>query len=247
VITNLKSALAITLGEDGSAIGVLSVSSSEKNAFSRDHLRVIQALGPRLGAALSNGRKLSEAQDNAVTDYLTGLPNSRSLYLHLDSEMARCRRRSACLGVFLCDLDGFKRINDDNGHPEGDRVLKAIAATLKECCREYDYVARMGGDEFVMLAPDTERSALDEKIERFRSAVELTGISLGHPGLSLSVGAASFVPFEGDVDADAILAQADKKMYANKRRRKGPAPPATEATPVRVDLLSARTSSLSVH
>ena len=220
VITNLKSALAIPLEEDGSAIGVLSLYSRERNAFSRDHLRVLQALGPRLGAALSNGRKLSEAQDNAVTDYLTGLPNSRSLYLHLDSEMARCRRRQACLGVFLCDLDGFKRINDEHGHLEGNRVLKAVAAALKECCRGYDYVARMGGDEFVVLAPDIAQAALDENVQRFRDAVELTGIRLGYAGLSSSIGAVVFVPSEGDVDADALLAEADRRMYAHKRRSK---------------------------
>ncbi len=220
VITNLKSALAIPLEEDGSAIGVLSLYSKEKNAFSRDHLRVLQALGPRLGAALSNGRKLSEAQDNAVTDYLTGLPNSRSLYLHLDAEMARCRRRQATLGVFLCDLDGFKKVNDEFGHLEGNRVLAAVAAALKECCRGYDYVARMGGDEFVVLAPDVRRADLEENLQRFRDAVELTGIRLGYAGLSTSIGAVVFEPSEGDVDADAVLAEADRKMYANKRRSK---------------------------
>jgi diguanylate cyclase (GGDEF)-like protein/putative nucleotidyltransferase with HDIG domain len=220
VVTNLKSAIAIPLEEDGSAIGVLSLYSREKNAFSRDHLRVLQALGPRLGAVLANGRKLSEAQDNAVTDYLTGLPNSRSLYLHLDSEMERCRRRVACLGVFLCDLDGFKRINDEFGHLEGNRVLKAVATALKEYCRGYDYVARMGGDEFVVLAPDIQQEALNEHIQRLRIAVEHTGVRLGYSGLSSSIGAVMFVPTEGDVDADAILAEADRRMYANKRRNK---------------------------
>ena len=220
VITNLKSAIAIPLEEDGSAIGVLSLYSREKNAFSRDHLRVLQALGPRLGAVLANGRKLTEAQDNAVTDYLTGLPNSRSLYLHLDSEMARCRRRAACLGVFLCDLDGFKRINDEFGHLEGNQVLKAVATALRECCRGYDYVARMGGDEFVVLAPDIDQAALNEHIQRLQDAVEQTGARLGYSGLSSSIGAVIFVPTEGDVDADALLAAADRRMYANKRRNK---------------------------
>jgi diguanylate cyclase (GGDEF)-like protein/putative nucleotidyltransferase with HDIG domain len=220
VMTNLKSAIAIPLEEDGSAIGVLSLYSRDKNAFSRDHLRILQALAPRLGAALVNGRKLSEAQDNAVTDYLTSLPNSRSLYLHLDAEMARCRRRGAGLGVFLCDLDGFKRINDEHGHLEGNRVLKAVAAALRECCRSYDYVARMGGDEFVVLVPDLTHEGLEENLQRLRAAVEMTGVRLGFANLSLSVGAVVFSPAEGDVDADAILAEADRRMYANKRRNK---------------------------
>jgi diguanylate cyclase (GGDEF)-like protein/putative nucleotidyltransferase with HDIG domain len=220
VITNLKSALAIPLEEDGSAIGVLTLYSREKNAFSRDHLRILQALGPRLGAALSNGRKLSEAQDSAVTDYLTGLPNSRSLYLHLDAEMAKCRDAGASLGVLLCDLDGFKKINDEYGHLEGNRALKAVAASLKECCRNYDYVARMGGDEFVMVLPDAGEAELEVNLPRFRAAVEMAGMRLGFAGLSLSMGAVAFSDAAGDVDADAILAEADRRMYANKRRRK---------------------------
>jgi diguanylate cyclase (GGDEF)-like protein len=223
VTTNLKSALAIPLEEDGSAIGVVSLYSRDKNAFSRDHLRILQSLGPRLGAALNNGRKLSEAQDSAVTDYLTGLPNSRSLYLHLDAEMARSRQRGVQLGVFLCDLDGFKKINDEYGHLEGNRALKAIASSLKECCRSYDYVARMGGDEFVLVLPDVEESGVDENAARFRQAVEIAGIQHGFAGLSLSIGAVVFSDADGDTDADAILAEADRRMYANKRRRKASA------------------------
>jgi diguanylate cyclase (GGDEF)-like protein/putative nucleotidyltransferase with HDIG domain len=219
VITNLKSALAIPLEEDGSAIGVLSLYSNSPNAFSRDHLRIVQALGPRLGAALSNSMRLSQAQDNAVTDYLTGLPNSRSMYLHLDAEIARCRRNTR-LGVYLCDLDGFKRINDEHGHLQGNHVLKAVAAALKGCCRTEDYVARMGGDEFVVLISAKESESLEAPVQRLRNAVETTGRLLGHPGLSLSVGVAVCSPSDRDVDADTLLAEADRKMYANKRHTK---------------------------
>jgi diguanylate cyclase (GGDEF)-like protein/putative nucleotidyltransferase with HDIG domain len=223
VITNLKSALVIPLEENGRPIGVLSLYARERSAFSRDHLRVLQALAPRLEAVLTNGRRMTEAQDNAVTDYLTGLPNSRSLYLHLDTEMSRCRRRHATLGVFLCDLDGFKTINDEYGHLEGNRVLKAVAADLKDCCRGYDYVTRMGGDEFVVLAPDMEEASLDENVQRFRETVKGTGARVGHPGLSCSIGAVIFNDNRGDggpATADAILAEADRRMYADKKRNR---------------------------
>jgi diguanylate cyclase (GGDEF)-like protein/putative nucleotidyltransferase with HDIG domain len=223
VITNLKSALVIPLEENGRPIGVLSLYARERNAFSRDHLRVLQALAPRLEAVLSNGRRMSEAQDHAVTDYLTGLPNSRSLYLHLDAEMSRCRRRHATLGVFLCDLDGFKTINDEHGHLEGNCVLKAVAADLKDCCRGYDYVTRMGGDEFVVLAPDMQEVSLEENVQRFRDTVKGTGARLGYPGLSCSIGAVIFNDNPGDGDpatADAILAEADRRMYADKKRNR---------------------------
>ena len=220
VFTNLKSALAIPLEEDGSAIGVLSLYSRESNAFNRDHLRILQALGPRLSVALSNGRRLTEAQDNAVTDYLTGLPNSRSLYLHLDAELARSRRDGRTLGVFLCDLDGFKRVNDEHGHLEGNRALKAVGDALRQCCRNYDYVARLGGDEFVIVLPGMEEADLEENIWRFRTAVEMAGLELAFDGLSLSVGSVILPPDAVGTDADTVLAEADRRMYANKRRRK---------------------------
>lgn len=220
VITNLKSALAISLEEDGSAAGVITLYSKEKNAFSRDHLRILHALGPRLGSALRNGRKLTEARDNAVTDYLTGLPNSRSLYLHLDEELAKANKLGVALGLLLCDLDGFKRINDEHGHLAGDQVLKSVGAALKQCCRTSDYVARMGGDEFVVVLPGADAAEVDESVRRFRKAVEVTSADLGFSGLSLSIGATTLSGVSGDADAEAILAEADKKMYADKRKRK---------------------------
>ena len=95
---------------------------------------------------------------------------------------------------------------------------------LKECCRSYDYVARMGGDEFVMVLPEICETDLEEYVARFRAAVEMTGRHLGFAGLSSSIGAVIFSASSGDTSADAILAEADRRMYANKRRRKGPEP-----------------------
>jgi diguanylate cyclase (GGDEF)-like protein len=220
VITNLKSALAVPLEQDGSAIGVLSLYSNNKNAFSRDHLRILETMSPRLGAALGNERKLTEAQDNAVTDFLTGLPNSRSLYLHLDAELARRRDHGGSLGILMCDLDGFKRVNDEHGHQEGNRALKGVAAALKGGCRNYDYVARIGGDEFVIVLGNLDEFTLSEHVARFRTAVEDAGAEMGFPGLSLSVGTMIADLSASDADADAILAEADRRMYTDKRRRK---------------------------
>lgn len=217
-ITNLKSALAIPLEENGSAIGVLTLYSVENNAFSQENLRILQALGPRLGAALKNGRRLSEAEGSASTDFLTGLPNSRFLFLHLDEQMEKCRRRDAHLGVFVCDLNGFKRINDEYGHMEGNRLLKAVADSLRKSCRLDDYVARLGGDEFVIMMPNFQESSMEECIQSFKHAVKLTAVHLGFSELSLSVGAVVFTASGDHSDADALLAEADRRMYADKSR-----------------------------
>ena len=98
-----------------------------------------------------------QVEDSATTDYLSGLPNARSLFLRLDSEVARCKRNGEPLCVVVCDLDGFKQVNDRFGHLEGNKVLRLVADALRSRCREYDYVARMGGDEFVLLLPGSDR------------------------------------------------------------------------------------------
>src|SRR5437667_12422488 len=123
-----------------------------------------------MALAVENALKYQQAESSAVTDYLTGLPNARSLFLQLDRELARCKRDTSSLTVMVCDMDGFKQINDRFGHLEGNRVLRLFAQALKETCREYDYVARMGGDEFVVVAPGL---AADAAVKQADQLLEL--------------------------------------------------------------------------
>jgi diguanylate cyclase (GGDEF)-like protein len=152
---------------------------------------------------------------------LTGLPNARSLFLQLDREMARCKRDSTTLTVMVADLDGFKQINDRFGHLEGNRVLRLFANTLKETSREYDYVARMGGDEFVVIAPGLTVEAAARKAEQMRDLAQQAGKDICNEDiLSLSVGRAVY-PEDG-MDAEKILSEADKRMYLQKRSQSTP-------------------------
>src|SRR5437899_620370 len=149
----LRSVLAVPLEGVNGVVGVLALYRAEQDAFTKDHLRILLAITSKVALSVENALKYRMAESSATTDYLTGLPNARALFLHLDSELARCRRSRTPLAVLVCDLDGFKQINDKFGHLEGNRVLRAFATKLKESCREYDYVARMGGDEFVQPRP----------------------------------------------------------------------------------------------
>jgi diguanylate cyclase (GGDEF)-like protein len=138
------------------------------------------------------------------------------LFLHLDSELARCRRQGLPLTVLVCDLDGFKQVNDRFGHLEGNRLLHAVARALKGCCREYDYVARMGGDEFVLVLPGLDADAAGHKSEQIHRAVRDAGLpACGHV-VSISIGQAHY-PEDG-VDAEDLLAHADRRMYQAKRK-----------------------------
>ncbi|MFZ0321911.1 MAG: GGDEF domain-containing protein, partial [Candidatus Sulfotelmatobacter sp.] len=152
----------------------------------------------------------------ATTDFLTGLPNARSLFVHLAQEVARCRRMKTSLAVMVCDIDGLKKINDSYGHLEGDKLLREFSMRLKEACRGYDYVARMGGDEFVVTAPGLTPEAALEKASRLnQAAIEAGRATCGRDVVSLSVGTA-FCP-EDSFDVEALLAEADRRMYAVKQ------------------------------
>jgi diguanylate cyclase (GGDEF)-like protein len=121
--------------------------------------------------------------------------------------------------VVVCDLDGFKLVNDRFGHPVGNKVLRHIAHRLREQCGSSDYVARMGGDEFVVLISGRAVEELEETIDRMQAVAREAGDTTPEPStLSMSVGVAIF-PEDG-VDAETLLAEADRRMYKGKRMRK---------------------------
>jgi len=213
----LRSALAVPLEGLNGVVGVLAVYQTEKDAFTRDHLRILLAVSPKVALSVENALKYELAETSATVDYLTGLPNARSLFLHLDGELNRCKRQNSPLSVLVCDLDGFKQINDRLGHLEGNRVLRLVANGLKGACREYDYAARMGGDEFVVVMPGLRREAVKAMEARFCDLVADIGQQIGvGDSLSLSVGEAHY-PEDG-VDAEDLLAHADRRMYTVKRQ-----------------------------
>jgi diguanylate cyclase (GGDEF)-like protein/putative nucleotidyltransferase with HDIG domain len=215
--STLRSALAVPLEGVSGVIGVLAVYRSEKDSFTSDHLRILLAVTGKMALAIENALKFQQAESSATTDYLTGLPNARSLFLQLDRELARCKRDNSSLTLMVCDMDGFKKINDRFGHLEGNRVLRLFSQALKESCREYDYVARMGGDEFVIIAPGLNADDAAKKIDVVRPLAQHAGFEVcGEDMLSLSVGVA-VSPEDGD-DAEQLLTQADRRMYLEKQK-----------------------------
>jgi len=212
----LRSALVVPLEGVNGLVGVLALYREQENAFTADHLRVLQVITSKVALSIENAVKYSQAENSATNDYLTGLPNARALFLQLDREVARCQRENSNVAIMVCDLDGFKQINDRFGHLEGDKTLKLFANLLREVCREYDFVARMGGDEFVIIAPNMTPDVAREKAILLNALAQQAGRQVcGQDLLSLSVGA-SFYPQDGP-DAEKLLADADRKMYAAKQ------------------------------
>jgi diguanylate cyclase (GGDEF)-like protein len=214
----LRSALAVPLQSDSDVIAVLALYRTAQDAFTQDHLRIVLNASSKLGVTIEKALKVRDGEDSGTTDSLTGLPNTRSLYKHLDGELSRCKRSGSPLTVLVLDLNGFKEINDRFGQIEGNNLLRMFAAALKDTCREYDYAARIGGDEFAIVAPGMPAEAVGEMSERLqKTAAEVGNEVCGTHVLTLSVGQASY-PADGG-DAEALLSAADQSMYKMKRSR----------------------------
>ena len=230
--TLLQSALVVPLEGLNGVVGVLAMYQANRDAFTPDHLRILLAVASKVALSVENALKYQQAESSATTDYLTGLPNARSLFVHLAQEVARCRRMKTSLAVLVCDIDGFKQINDSFGHLEGDKLLREFTTRLKDVCRGYDYVARMGGDEFVITAPGLTPDAATDKAERLnRAAIESGRHVCGRELITLSVGMA-FCPDDG-TDVERLLAEADRRMYSMKQMHHAEAAAREQATKTR--------------
>jgi diguanylate cyclase (GGDEF)-like protein/putative nucleotidyltransferase with HDIG domain len=207
--STLRSALAVPLNCASGVLGVLALYHAQVDAFTSDHVRILLAISSKLGVVIENTILYRAAEVSASTDSLTGLLNSRSLFQQLEQELRRCQRERTALAVFVCDVDKFKHINDQFGHVEGNKVLRALAAALKGICRDYDYIARMGGDEFAVVIPGADSNQAGELKQRIISAA-----GSARQDVSISVGFAIY-PSDGET-TEQLLTEADHRMYQCK-------------------------------
>ncbi len=163
--------------------------------------------------------ELIEARDalahEAMHDHLTGALNRRAILDGLEKELKRAARRKSTLSIGLLDIDHFKAVNDSYGHQAGDAVLWGFVQTIKGALREYDLVGRYGGEEFVVVAPDTVDSARESLYERLRASIAdlRTPVQSGEIGVTVSIGVAGS---EIADTVDLILAAADVALYRAK-------------------------------
>jgi len=211
----LRSALAVPLEGPAGVLGTLTLYHAQPDAFTQDHLRIVEAISSKISLTIENTSQYQAAQTSAQTDQLTGLPNVRPLFVHIDQELARCKSAGGSLTIVVIDLDHFKEVNDRFGHLEGNQVLRLVARGLKSSCRAGDFVARMGGDEFVLVVRDLPQEALERRErELCEMAVSAGREVCGEEIIALSAGHATF-PQDG-ADTEKLLAAADKKMYQVK-------------------------------
>lgn len=196
----------------GEVIG--SVLASHPRAPTDADMQSIRRSVAQAAPVLANLRNLALAEGRAKTDALTGLPNNRNAKDTVKRMVAHASRTVSPLSALALDLDHFKDINDQYGHGAGDDVLAALGATLKGVCRESDFVGRVGGEEFLVLLPDTGPEAAQVVAESIRVAVAAMSLPSIGRAITISIGIAAVPDHAGD--STRLLRNADRALYAAK-------------------------------
>jgi diguanylate cyclase (GGDEF)-like protein/putative nucleotidyltransferase with HDIG domain len=221
VHTSLQSALVCPLVFNERFIGTLSVYHVDPAYYRDDHRRLLDRVSEQAGAVINNSMLFEQTQEDSLTDPLTGLPNTRFLFMHLTRELARAERLKAELSLMVMDLDNFKDINDSHGHHVGDRALCEVARVLRAAIRPYDICVRYAGDEFIVVLSGCGADEAEHKRQELQKNIDETFFE-ARPGkrvpLGISVGAAVF-PQDGE-SYESLLATADSRMYQDKSGRK---------------------------
>jgi two-component system, cell cycle response regulator len=209
----VRSVIATPLIGGGEVIGVLSVSSARIDAFSPENRDLAQLLANCAVPAIEKSRLARLA----ITDWLTRAYNHRYLAPRLGEEIERARRHDASLSLAALDLDHFKAVNDRHGHDAGDEVLREFAERVRGEVRRHDVLVRRGGEEFILLMPETTGSDAYLVAERIRARVggqpmPVSGVS-DPPTVTVSIGVATW---RGET-AEALERRADAALYSAKR------------------------------
>lgn len=161
--------------------------------------------------------KLREVEQQALHDFLTNLPNRRYLHYEFQTLLTNTDNK---VSVLFIDLDNFKHINDTFGHPSGDKVIKMIASRLRVCIREYDFICRYGGDEFIIILKDIQHREQVEQIIHQITCTLKKPLKLGKKSVEItgSIGM-SLYPDQGR-DEETLINIADQEMYHRKREKK---------------------------
>ncbi|MDP3123625.1 MAG: sensor domain-containing diguanylate cyclase, partial [Thiobacillus sp.] len=230
ITTYLSEPVHVAAGE---LYGTLCAASGAQIQVTDDTRRLLQMFSQLIARQLERDRLLARLKDEnreysryALSDPLTGIPNRRALMNELARALANARRADTAVHLAFIDLDGFKAINDQHGHDAGDRFLIAIARALVGGMRDGDFVARYGGDEFVVFGPatsdshDASRAAIRERLQRLTTGRFSIGLNtIDYAGASVGVVTSD----DSERDCEALLARADAAMYEAKKARRAQA------------------------
>ncbi len=214
ILPDARAILCIPMTYGESLLGVLNVESHNENAFSPQDVLILNTLADLLSTALHNAFVFQKLQQQSITDGLTGIKTRRFFWEALSAEWKRASRSGRPFSVVLVALDKFKEVNDTMGHFEGDLVLARVGRLLEQKSRQSNVVARYGGDEFIILMPETGSEQAQVLAERLRQWLAADPMLAEHH-ITGSFGVASF-PMHG-FSIEDIIRVADAGMYVSKR------------------------------
>jgi diguanylate cyclase (GGDEF)-like protein/putative nucleotidyltransferase with HDIG domain len=224
----LVNTLVFPLQAEEKVLGAIALYSTDANSpYTDDHVRLLEMVCGQAAVSIQNAQAFESYERNSLTDALTGLPNSRYMFLIYEQNMKKADRFNEKMAVLVMDLNGFKIINDQHGHQVGDEVLIEVSRVLQQEMRKYDTCIRYGGDEFVAFLYNADQSTAAIVMERIRQSVRdirykvASGQDLQ---LSISIGAA-FYPENGS-ELSHLFTVADYQMYRDKHEGRNESAPA---------------------
>jgi two-component system, cell cycle response regulator len=211
-----SSLLLLPLPVKDEVVGTFVVAARRPGAFPTDRREMLGVIANQVAISLQNGRMVQALEEQATTDGLTGLVNHRTFQERFSAMLTRAERHNFAVALLLTDIDHFKKINDNYGHPTGDEVLRRVAALLKASARKIDITARYGGEEFALVLESTDREGAMQLAERIRQEVsqQLFESAKGAFNATLSLGIAVY-PSDGRAKAE-LIKNADTALYAAK-------------------------------
>lgn len=209
--------IGIPLYWDKGLAGIFFLAGRLVRDFDFDFAALLSLVGSHVSHIIGKINLFHETERLAITDALTGLFNSRHFYNCLDVEIARTNRYGGSFSIILLDIDNFKKLNDTYGHQAGDTVLQGLAGIMKSLSRETDIVVRYGGEEFIIVLPNTTEEETVFLAHRLKNVVQETVFPIGTAdgvSVTLSGGIASYPQNAGE--ARSLLSAADNALYASK-------------------------------
>lgn len=231
VAEGMHSNLTCPLISQGKSVGFLFFTSTKKNTYQNIHQEVFLQIAGQISILVEKSRlyqqlyelneKLLAAQyelkHQAMHDALTGIYNHGAIVEHLEAQLARTTRHNQPISVIMIDVDHFKQFNDTYGHLAGDAMLKFVAARMKECLREYDYIGRYGGEEFLVVLGDADYETAVKTAERLNQVVERASVTFDGKLLAATISVGVAVAENcGIFNAAQIIAEADRELYKAK-------------------------------
>ncbi len=221
-VKNVKSYLCLNIYSSGKIIGIISLLSKIDNFFDHDRVRFLNDINNAFSLFLSNLKLIELNRDLSIRDPLTNLYNRRFLNEFFEKELEKVKRSDDYLSIIMIDLDNFKQVNDIYGHDGGDMALKATASIIDRVARKSDIAARFGGEEFILILPNTDKNGATNMAERIRTVIESSEIDVSSNQkirVSASIGVATFND-DTRIDDYTVINIADKRLYQAKRTGK---------------------------